>query len=208
MKIRLYEDMEEIPLECRKLFETKQDYFPFTNLDWYTILSKCLIDVDTKLKIAVVGKGATFSVVVVCREYKAGHFHSPKTLESLSNFYTPLFFPLTDAKDSDAKHTSKVLIKALVAAGSWDMMQFHPMDPDGLAYKGMLEAFSELGWPVHKYFCFGNWYQPITEDNFASYFSRRPSRIRNTLKRKSKKFSSVPDSTIRIISGAEGCKNY
>ena len=119
---------------------------------------------------------------------------------SLGNFYTSLYQPYF-AAELTVDSLAKLLEFIRHSNGSVSTMRFAPMDVDGRCYKLLLAASNRAGLISFPFFCFGNWYLPVTT-TWASYFSSRSSQIKNSVKRKSKDFQQA-GGVLEIISGPE-----
>jgi hypothetical protein len=113
-------------------------------------------------------------------------------LNALANFYTPLFGPLTgsaEVADISAAQSGSMLT-ALVQTlmqekPQWDVIDLHPLDLDCAALARMAADFRAARMAVQCYFCFGNWYLAVDGRPYRTVFDGLPSRLRNTIQRKS-----------------------
>lgn len=119
---------------------------------------------------------------------------------SLGNFYTSLYQPYL-ASELKVDSLAKLLEFIRGANGAVSAMRFAPMDVDGHCYKLLLAASRRAGLISFPFFCFGNWHLPVATD-WSSYYSGRPSQIKNSIKRKSRDFQSAGGG-LEIISGTE-----
>lgn len=122
-----------------------------------------------------------------------------RTLQALSNFYTPLFTPVLGDDVSKAE-VALLLHQAMQRAGAC-RAQFFPMDIASREYSLLRDGLIAAGMPVFQYFCFTNWYLPVTGD-WAGYLAQRPGVTRSLLLRRGRKFASL-GGTLEIITGGE-----
>jgi hypothetical protein len=80
-----------------------------------------------------------------------------------------------------------------------------PLAEDGLARAGICEGLDAAGWRgTHTWPCFTNWFHDTGHDGFTGYLHDRPSRLRNTIKRKTKKFTAEGRGKFRIVTDGAG----
>ncbi|MEO6277433.1 GNAT family N-acetyltransferase [Roseateles sp.] len=119
---------------------------------------------------------------------------------ALSNFYTALFAPALD--DGITAEDLLPLLRAVRrTSGGAAVYRFAPMDPASREFSVLGRALELAGLKVHRYFAFGNWYEPVRQD-WAAYLKDRSSQVRNTIKRNAKKFAAEGGS-LEIVQGGE-----
>lgn len=128
------------------------------------------------------------------------HYTDHRQIRSLGNFYTSLYQPYL-APELASESLARLLEFIRDSKGGVSSIRFAPMDVDGRCYRSLLLATRKAGMFSFPFFCFGNWYLPIVSD-WKSYYSGRPSQIKNSVKRKSREFSQA-GGTLEIISGAD-----
>lgn len=103
-------------------------------------------------------------------------------LHALANYYTCLFGPNGSVESLDAQDWKALVMNLNTLPGS-SVVQLQPLD----ASSGWLPAFERALHSGHywsdRYFCFGNWYQPVPMGGFADYWAARPSALRNSVAR-------------------------
>jgi CelD/BcsL family acetyltransferase involved in cellulose biosynthesis len=123
-----------------------------------------------------------------------------REVSGLSNFYTALFSPAFADGVTAAELQS--LTRALRrGSGRAAAYRFAPMDPDSREFALLERALALAGLSVHRYFAFGNWYEPVRQ-NWADYLKDRSSQVRNTIKRNAKKFAAE-GGRLELIQGGE-----
>ncbi len=118
-----------------------------------------------------------------------------KSMNGLSNFYSPMF-------DIFGGHSTEADCHQLLACGrerlvGSDCINFLPLLEKQARYWAV--AFEELGFSSHIYHHSVNWFHENIRD-LDHYWAQRPSRLRNTLKRKQDKLSRSGEYTTRIFS--------
>lgn len=118
----------------------------------------------------------------------------------LGNFYTSLYQPYFAARLT-VESLGELLQFIRDSNSVVSTMRFAPMDVDGHCYQLLLAASRHAGLISFPFFCFGNWYLPVTT-TWAPYFAARPSQIKNSVRRKSKDFQQA-GGLLEIISSNE-----
>ncbi len=65
-------------------------------------------------------------------------------------------------------------------------------------------ALRAAGMVTQRYFCFGNWYLQVQGRSYQDYFATLPSRLRNTVQRKTRQLESAGRMRLSITTGNEG----
>ena len=66
-------------------------------------------------------------------------------------------------------------------------LRLEPLASDGEVTKAFAGALAAAGFECHPYPRFQNWFHRLDGDDFRAYWSKRPSRLRNTVERKQRK---------------------
>lgn len=120
---------------------------------------------------------------------------------SLGNFYTALYAPalLPNVAGADLVPLIRAVREHHTRCA---MLQFAPMDPNAAQHGALWLALRAAGLVPLRYYCFGNWYLQCLGLDWSAYLASRDSRLRNTLKRMTRKFEA-DGGRLEIISQAE-----
>lgn len=153
---------------------------PHLELSWFALLAKTAMPAGVQLALLPCG-GAWLPMM-----------HSPAAkgrIEGLSNFYTPMYGLINGESVDEAALQQH--FKALRNCSGISELRFAPMDPLSRDFQVLSLSLKKAGWLVSDYFCFGNWYHPVTEHGWADYLARRPGRVRTTLARAERRLAKV-----------------
>jgi hypothetical protein len=126
----------------------------------------------------------------------------PRKLTAVANYYTPLFTPISIGTDECLQENLELLANAIAAdRPRWDVVDLHPLDPGSSLFNSTVAAFRRAGMTAESYFCFGNWYLEVNNRSYEEYVDSLPSRLRNTLKRKSSRLENSGRLHIEIVTG-------
>ena len=153
---------------------------PHLELSWFALLAKTAMPPGTQLALLSCG-GAWLPLM-----------HSPAAkgrIEGITNFYTPIYGLING--DSVDEAALQQHFKALRNSSGISELRFAPMDPMSRDFQVLTFCLKKAGWWVSDYFCFGNWYHPVTERSWADYLAGRPGRVRTTLARAERRLAKV-----------------
>jgi hypothetical protein len=78
-------------------------------------------------------------------------------------------------------------------------LQLDPVADDDENLHALQQAMESCGYACHRYFRFYNWVHHTEGESFADYMAARPSRVRNTVKRKQRKLQREQGYEIRLF---------
>ena len=121
---------------------------------------------------------------------------------ALGNFYTSAFSPLLSDDNSD--QLLAALFEHLARTKAVAEIILSPMNTADPAFSLLPSAMRNGGWKgVHTFPCFGNWVYQLKNQSWNEYIDSRPSRVRNTLRRKSRKFFDSDRGDLELIQSGE-----
>lgn len=180
-----------------ELFALYECSHPQLGIDWLNNLAATALD-GREQALVYTATSSDGSLVAVPLRLGADQ----RSVHALANFYTSLYSPVASHECPVTLLTA--VFRELAENRRLTTLTLAPMDPESHLYKGLLEALHAAGWRgVHTYFCFGNWIHPVEEKNWLAYLSRRPSRVRNTVKRKMRRFLEHGHGQLQIIHDEE-----
>lgn len=108
-------------------------------------------------------------------------------------------------RSKDAFSLFTALFRHLARNEGASELQLMPLNPASELTAVMVSAQQEAGWRgVHQYFCFGNWVHDVNGESFDQYVASRPSRLRNTIRRKSQKFTANDVGKLTLVKDTDG----
>lgn len=173
-------------------FNKQQSSF-FSSTDWYqnfidTVVKK---DGDGCLFIHIKKEGEKLGSVFPISVFK--NTKKQITIKSLSNYYSPIYDFISKEIDSSDLDCFFEELSGL----NWDTMELKPLSFEStFSIRSLLNTLKISSIP---FFCFGNWYLPVNNQSFDEYFSTLSSKVKNTVKRKTKKFNNLQDSSVEIL---------
>jgi hypothetical protein len=145
-----------------------------------------------------------YLALLMCRKKNHIRLLAPRKLIPAANYYTSLFGVVYPAEYAHFASHLNLLANAIANDQiRWDIVDFHPMSASDPSYQLMQHALTQAGMIVQRYFCFGNWYLEVKGQTYQTYFNQLPSRLKNTILRKSKQLSGSNRLKLTIISSPE-----
>lgn len=189
MAVTVHRTLDELPASFDPLFaEGASDCFYLTK-GWFRTLIDTTLEDAAELRIYAVSAGfqAPGDGLFVMRRQPPAPLTQRTTLCSLSNFYTMVFAPVLRAS-ADSSHVVGEVFDAIAAEKpALDVVHLRALDHESPLFALIGAALEQSGFWIQPYFHFGNRYESVRNDTITSYMNRRPSVLRNTIRRKEKK---------------------
>ena len=172
----------------------------YAHPDWFRNLSEtCLgADEDAVVFSALDANGAALAALPAKRHTASHLLPGARAISALTNFYSCGFEPLT-RPGCDVAVACRALVGAMTT-DPWnpDILQLDTLPREAPLFDALLAAVREQGWPMRRYFHFGNWFEDVRGLSYDAYLARRPSRLRNTIVRKQRQLEKAHDVRVEI----------
>jgi hypothetical protein len=123
-------------------------------------------------------------------------------LSALSNYYSCLYGPVGPTHAlSPAGWTS--LVRKIRGLPGSAVVRLQPLDASSAWLAALEGAMREQGHWTDRFFCFGNWYQPVPAGGFTEYWAARPSALRHSVERGRKRLTKAGPWRIDVVCGEE-----
>lgn len=182
-----YVHVRELPADALALLQRAEQRHVELGADWYANLIDTVYagEAQAEVRIHVLRRqGRALAVLPTVAQNGA----LGREISALANFYTAMFAPALDddIEAEDLLPLTRALRQGGAGAAAY---RFSPMDPGGREFELLGKALTLAGLSTHRYFSFGNWYEPVRQ-NWADYLKARSGQLRNTLRRMGKKFAA------------------
>lgn len=181
----------------RDAFSRLEADHPQFGLDWLSNLAHHALDEGDEA-LVLVARGPNGSTAALPLRISA-----QKHAQSLVNFYTSLYRPLVpDTADHGAASEPlfTAILRYLRVEERAHSVMLHPLDGEAEHYATLRVALKNAGWGgVHGFGCFANWYLESPGLSWQSYLQGRPSRLRNTIGRKTRAFLRDQRGSLSIV---------
>lgn len=187
---------DEISTSLRQTFAEQEAAHPQFGLDWLTNLAAHALDEGDQAVLFVARTSDTDLVALPLR------ISAQKQAQTLVNFYTSLYQPLVGS--TEPAPLLEAILRHLRSTERLHSLLLHPLDSTADHFHLLQRALQNSGWRgIHKFTCFANWYLDSTGMSWQRYLAERPSRLRNTIGRKSRAFLRDGRGELNIVHGGE-----
>lgn len=185
MVVSVFSDIEDLPTSLLERISYDRQGGLFAGVEWFRCLCRHARPegLVPRIYVATDGAGGDSACVLYC-------FADPRRHElgSMTTFYSMEYQPVGVGADAAA------LLKDifLYIAGErprWSKLNFR-MIADAEARAGLVAAIRGCGFSAGSYFQFDNFYERGVDGAFEPYYQARPSRTRNTIRRKERKLQA------------------
>ena len=191
MKFVLYHQWDQLPGTANNLFaQGEQDSLFFSRI-WFETLTTHTLTKEQSLRLACVTEEESVLAIAPMLLHEQGN------LSSLNNNFTTLYSLLLDT-NAQQDEVLACLAQGL-AHTSAQSIRIEPIDKDDRHINTLCQLMASHGFQIHPYFRFDNWSHPLSGQSFDEYMAKRPSSLRNTIKRKQRKLEREHDCAIHMF---------
>lgn len=206
--VRVCEILADLPERYVALFQNNATHSFFLSLPWFENFCETALDPFEKTRIFTVesaeASGTPVAMLVTRYDAAPKRGLQPRTLSSLTNFYTSLYAPLV-SPSQDLTASLGTLARAIKAdRPAWDAVDLKWLDRDAPVFSGLQRAFRDAGMIVQTYFSAGNWYLPVNGRSYREYLQDLRSSVRNIASSKNKKIERSGRAHVDIVTGLAG----
>ena len=208
-KVCIYDSIDALPAGYKTLFDAaEQAQGIFAGLSWFRHLSSSAFEPGSGLRIygleSDTEAGGVHAALVMRSQPRAPGWLAPHALGAAANYYASLFGPILGGPPAAVQDDLNLLAEAIRRdTPHWDIVDMHPMAFDSPLFGMSVRALRRAGMITQSYFCFGNWYLQVQGRSYQEYFATLPSRLRNTVQRKSRQLESAGRISISIVKDRE-----
>lgn len=184
LKVSVYLSFDDLPQSALTLCSTIARDRWFDSLDWFRCLQAAALSGTVQPRIYVVSgeSGEALACLYCCT-----HGADGRELASLTNYYTMEFAPVLAAHCDAAGATSTLARFIAAERPRWHTVRLDYLKTSNSGTHLLLAALGSAGYAVRRHHQYENWYLDCRGTTFDEYFAARPSRLRNTVDRKSRK---------------------
>ena len=127
-------------------------------------------------------------------------FSGPNTLASMTAHQSIYFAPIIDETDHEQDKIIHTLIQSICEDNrAWNLIDINFMNKHSTIYKNVASALKQCGMRVHHYDYRPNIYEDLSGMSFKDYVASRPSMVRKTYMRKSRKLEKSNDVRFELV---------
>ena len=194
-KLRLSQDSLDAPLH--RAFSKYEVQNPQYGESWLSNLTSNALDENDEAVIYV-ARSSPENFIACPLKLNTHH----KRASSLSTFYTSAYSPIICSDEPQPLFLA--LFQHLALKERLATLTLSPMDVSSPDFCLLQDALGQAGWKgCHDFFCFGNWIHELGIQSYESYLLSRPSKLQNTVARKTKKFLAGDRGHLEIVKGGD-----
>lgn len=192
IEILHFDGLNALPSECMAMFQAgEHDSFDLS-ADWFYLLESRARFPDVKPQYYIFKQGDEVHGVLPLAI-------RPSAIGSFTNFYSSLYRPLL--KPTVTVDELAACLRNIATDTRISVFRFDAMDIAHPTFDLLEAALRRAGFWPFRFFGFGNWYLPTRWDSFEEYFQGLPPLLRNTVRRREKKFLADGRGELRIVTG-------
>lgn len=184
MRVSAFEGWDAVPAPVLQAAGYPNVANFFLSLDWFRVLYDHSIGKHEIPRIYVVSRddGTLLSALFCLAE------RGSRRLRSMTNFYS-VRYDVTPLGDHEAASDVGSAIGKYIAAERprWTSVDLRCWRADSIALQALRNTLDESGFRTSTFFQFGNWTLDTGGQDFNAYYAKRPSQLRNTVRRREKK---------------------
>lgn len=202
LEVTGYSRLEQLPQGFNELLARKEQETVFLGHDWFANFCSTVASDPNSVQFFCIEdkEGTAVAMLPMWRSDSTFHGIKVRKLTGLSNYYSPIFDVIFDADKISREQAYECLLDYLWNnEKGWDLIDIHPLScgaRDDLLKKNRFRLIA------FDYYITQNYYHQRCS-SYESYLADRPSRVVNTLKRKSKKLMTSEGYKINIYSSLE-----
>lgn len=203
MKIAIFDSVDKLPPACLDLMNKAGKTCFFSGPDWYRCLERHGLAPAQRPRFYVaLAADDTPLALLPMIEDTGGSWAKPRVLKSFSNFYTMDFAPVLGGVQDEA--ALAFLARSLLAERpAFDVIDIRMLTEGTATADDLQAAFARTGAASDRFFMFDNWIHPVAGQSSADYYNDRPSRLKNTIRRKRKKFEEAHALSTLVVSDGD-----
>jgi hypothetical protein len=190
MQFVCYSTWDQLPENANILFSKAEKESLFLSRPWFENLAATVLEQDQNLLLACVVDGSCVLAILPLITRPDGNY------EPLSNHVSPLYSLLLAEMEQDKIITC--LVGGLRHLPN-KIHRFLPIDTDDENMNRLQKVMESVGFECYRYFRIFNWVHDTKGGTFEEYMAARPTQLRNTIARKSRKLEREHGYHIRLF---------
>jgi CelD/BcsL family acetyltransferase involved in cellulose biosynthesis len=190
MQFVCYSTWDQLPESADALFAKAAQESLFLSRPWFENLAATALERDQTLFLACAVDGSSVLAILPLTTRSDGNY------EPLSNHVSPLYSLLLAEREQD--EIIPCLVEGLRRLPN-RIHRFLPIGTDDENMNRLQQAMESIGFECHRYFRIFNWVHTTKGASFEQYMAARPTQLRNTIARKSRKLEREHGYHIRLF---------
>jgi Acetyltransferase (GNAT) domain len=181
--IRVFDGLDQLAGAYGHVLRAGVQESPFDSLEWFGCVAEYGAPSTSSVRVYVADAGTTGACFLFCSADRAG-----RRLSSLSNFFTLEYAPVFSPGTADRAGLLRALARFIARERPrWHVINLRTLIAADRRISQLETAFRDAGFAVHRHFQSLNRFHSVQGIDFDTYYGERPSRLRNTIRRREKK---------------------
>ncbi len=194
MAIQIYPSLSDLPARDRDMLSYGVHKNLFCSIEWFQCLVENALPEGHSVRLYVAEKDSLADEK--CFLFCFCDIKS-RRLSSMSNFYTMEFGPIFTGGDR-TRLLSDILCTIARERPRWHRIDFRLLPETEVCLASLQHALKQAGFATNRFVQYENYHTTIAGSSFDDYYAQRPSRLRNTIKRKAKRLDKQRGYHVRI----------
>lgn len=175
IEVELFDDLDAVARDAAGALERAAQDHLHDRLDWFRLTHEHVLGQARILVARAQEKERRGWLFLVDR--------GGRRAEGLASWYTLAYRPVFADVPDEARRSALIAAIGAALAARFDRISLAPIP--AREARTLLEGFAAGGWITRTRFETANWRIDVGDENYDTYWSARPARLRNTVKRKS-----------------------
>lgn len=201
MEFICFTDWEQLPDSAGTLFTKAAEDSIFFSRPWFDCLARHRSAQCQNRFLACVVEDGNILAILPLEQREGGHYYA------LANLYSSLYTLLL--VEHAPAEVLECLARGLVKL-PFSLLRLGPVAENDHGLQSLQQIMERMGVSCHRRFGFYNWVHHTLGQSFDDYLHSRPSRVRNTLVRKTRKLAREHGYDIHLFTDdwQQGLKDY
>lgn len=184
LSVLFFPNLGDLPAEIREALNSAESADIEQGLAWLQNLGKSVFADDPEVGLYGLYRGHELLALLPLQVNR-----DERKITVFGNFYTSLYQPYI-APTLAIEELSFLFQTVFEEHPKISTVMLSPIDVNWAGYELLRLALQRSGLVAFKYFCFGNWFLPVSV-GWKTYLAGRPGQTRSTIKRKTKEFEGA-----------------
>ncbi len=206
-RVRIYESVSELPSATRMLAQRAEQSAFCLGLDWYEVFEANVAKSSGRRLLLSAEDEIGRALAMLPLWAPIARTSRPLALTGLANYYTPVFQPWVSANSEAACIGMSMIAEELCRYQAWSRITLNPIDALHPAWRCLREEMHRHGMYSFIDTATANWTTSVAGMTCQDYIQQRTSRLRNTIKRRSKKIARYSTTNFQLIDSKQGLES-
>jgi len=205
MYLKIFNSINHLPVSCLSIFEQNEANSLFLGRQWFKLYEQHFL-ISEQNRFVVIFDHNNQAIVLLLLQL----IETEKKLSAPTNFYSAFFSPLASKNFSEEvlAQAYSLFITDYLLAEKFHSIELKPIQLSLIENNLLIQSLKKNHFIIDSSFYFGNWTSDISNMNFEQYYKKLPSKLKNTIKRKTKKLEKNHNYSIKIYDDIKDIQSH